>query len=789
MDGFLQNLTVEQKAKLTSGRGAWHTDGVGGLPQIMMTDGPHGLRRQSDVNSGINDSAKATCFPTSAAIACSWNRKSAKAVGAGIADEAIEQNVSVVLGPGVNVKRSPLCGRNFEYFSEDPFLAGELAASYVNAMQSKGVGSCVKHFAVNSQESFRMTVNAAVDERALREIYLSAFERVIKQSQPYTVMASYNKINGKSATENKYLLTDVLRNEWGFKGLVMSDWGACYDAAESYSAGMDLEMPDGGDYHRQRTVNAVKNGELDVACLDRACQNVVNLVGKCVRRKFDATTDKQNRHELCRQLENDCAVLLKNNGALPLDVSQKVLVVGELACKVRFQGAGSSHINAECKSFLQVLEENGVSYAYAKGYGVLGDKVDAKLQKEAVSLAEQYKTVLFFGGLTDDFEGEGYDRTKLDIPRCQQELLDKLHKTGANVTFVMFGGSPAVMPWLNEVNALLHMYLGGEAVTESAFDLLFGKVSPCGRLAETYPLKLEDTPCYKYFANDPNACEYRESIFVGYRYYNTFNVPVLFPFGYGLSYTKFEYSRLQAETKGDNVEVCVDVKNVGNFDASEVVQIYVDNCDCGYMRAERELRAFEKVFLKAGESKTVNFVLDGRAFSIYIDGFVKVKGRYAVCVCSDVNSVILSKEIDVDGSEVKGTDREKYPSYYKSAECSFDVSQDEFYRLMGKPKQTYKQPERGEYTLRNTFFDMRKNVGLIRLALKYAKRMARKNSPTKRDADPVAKMTYCGALTTPLISLMSVGGVKPNVVMFLYYHANKRYVKALKALFGKYDVE
>lgn len=789
MDDFLQKLTLDEKVELVSGKGAWHTNAVKNLPSIMMTDGPHGLRKQADKNDGINDSVKATCFPTASAVACSWNRKSAGLVGEGIANEALKENVSVVLGPGINIKRSPLCGRNFEYFAEDPYLTGELATSYVNAMQSKGVGACVKHFAVNSQEANRMTVNAVVDVRALREIYLSAFERVVKNAKPYTLMASYNKINGVSATENKYLLTDVLRNEWGFNGLVMSDWGACYDMAKSCEAGLDLEMPDGGDYHKQRTLKAINSGELSVSALDRACQNVKNLVDKCASDKQTSSVDYEKQKEICRQVITDSAVLLKNNGVLPLSQDNEILVVGELAKKVRFQGAGSSHINTEAKSFLQVLSENNVSYSYAKGYSVLGDKADKKLQTQAVKLAQKYKTVLFFGGLTDEFEGEGYDRTKLDIPNTQQELLKSLREVCSNIVFVMFGGSPVTMPWLDKTDALLHMYLGGEAVMEGAFDLLFGKISPSGRLAETYPLKLADTPCYNYFNNDCFVDEHRESIFVGYRYYNTYNVPVLFPFGYGLSYTQFEYSNLEVEVTKNGVSVSVNVKNVGNTGAAEVVQIYVDNCNCGYMRAKRELRAFDKVFLNAGESKKVSFLLDDRAFSIYIDKFVKVKGTYGISARSNVNNVILSKTVEVDGEEIIGQDEQKYPAYFQTVNGGFTIPQEQFYSLAGTEKQHYDTPKRGQYTLRNTFLDMSKKVGLIRLVLKFVKRMARKISPTKRDADPVAQMTYYGALTTPLISLMSVGGVSASVVMFLYYHANRRHFKALKALFGKYDIE
>ena len=792
VEKFVENLSAADKAKLTHGQGAWHTNAVKGLPQIMMTDGPHGLRKQSDSNRGINDSNRATCFPTACAVATSWNRQNATKIASAIADEAIAEDVAVVLGPGLNVKRSPLCGRNFEYFSEDPLLAGELAASYVAAMQGKGVGSCIKHFAANSQETRRMTVNAVVDERALREIYLAAFEQVVKQSQPYMVMAAYNKINGQSCTQNKWLLTDVLRNEWGFNGAVVSDWGASYDMGKAYSAGLDLEMPDGGNYHEQRTLKALSLGELRMEDLERASRKVVELVDKCSRPRNKQPVDYAKHHALCREIESDCAVLLKNDGILPLGTNCKLLVVGELAAKPRFQGAGSSHVNANCKSFLEVLKENGVQFTYAKGYSVRGDKVNANLEEEAAKLAQQHDAVLFFGGLTDDFEGEGYDRTKLDVPFCQQSVLHKIATNNPNVVFVAFGGSPFTTPWLGDVKALLNMYLGGEAVTEAAFDLVFGKVSPSGRLAETYPLRVEDTPCYKYFAQEGNLDEHRESIFVGYRYYNSYGVPVQFPFGYGLSYSSFEYRDLTVAKVDDGYDVSVTVTNVGQVDASDVIQIYVDNCNCGYLRAKRQLAGFEKVLLKRGESKRVTVHLQSRAFSIFLDGSFKViAGSYNVALCANVNETILSQKVEVQGESVQGNDKELYRDfYYKPSGVgnlrpSFTIDEEQFYALAKVEKEQQTPPTRGQFTLLNTFGDMQNSVGLVRLLLHFVRRMAINKSPSKSIDDPVAQMVYRGAMETPLISMMSVAGLPAKYVFFFLHHANRRHGKALAALFGK----
>ena len=801
VDSFVKQLTINQKVQLTHGKGAWHTESVNGLPSVMMTDGPHGLRKQADTNSGINDSKKATCFPTASAIASSWNRAAAAAVGEAIAQEAIAEDVSVVLGPGVNIKRSPLCGRNFEYFSEDPLLAGEMATSFIKSMQSNGVGCCVKHFAVNSQETGRMTVNAVVDERALREIYLAAFENTVKNAEPYCVMAAYNKVNGDSCTQNKKLLTEILRNEWGFNGLVMSDWGASYDNPKAYNAGMDLEMPDGGKFHEKLTLQAVQNGDLDEAALNRACAKVVELADKCSRPKQKCAVEFADHHRLCRTLAADSAVLLKNNGILPLSKDRHVLVVGELAEKPRFQGSGSSHVNAQCKSFLEVLGENGIDSTYTKGYGVNGDSVSEQLEFEAARLALKYDTVLFFGGLTDVRECEGYDRTDINLPENQLSVLNAVTQHNPNVVFVACGGAPFAMPWLNQVKALLNMYLGGEAVTEAAYDLLFGDVSPSGRLAETYPLQLTDTPCYNYFATGNDVAEYRESVYVGYRYYNTFDVPVLFPFGYGLSYSVFTYSDPTVVKVADGFDVSVTVKNIGSVAASEVVQVYVDCNECGYMRPKRQLAGFEKVHIDSGGSVNVTVHVAQRVFQIYLNGaFRTVQGKYKIALCKDVEHVICNQYVEVEGETIRGSDRKKYPTYYERRSrlkkqpqdmvnrTPWEIDEEQFYSLVGMPKQAYHAPKRGEFTLLSTLGQMEPYSGAVRKLLGFVKKYAVKHSPTKSADDPLAKMTYISALTTPLISLMSVGGVKAKYVLFLLHSANKHTLKALAALRGKLEI-
>lgn len=786
----VSQLTTQEKVLLTSGCGQWKTHAVADIPSITVSDGPHGLRKQDDY-AQINDSINATCFPTACAVASSWNIKNVELVASCIADEAIEQGVSVVLGPGINVKRSPLCGRNFEYFSEDPTLAAHLANAYVNGMQKSGIGCCLKHFAVNSQETRRMTVNALIDERALREIYLSAFEYVVKNAQPFSVMASYNKINGCSSTENDKLLTGILRNDWGFKGAVISDWGACYNPPKAIAAGMDLEMPwDRKGYHRQTVLHAVENGSLREDKLDTACGRVAQLVERCNEKKKSVHTTASERHEICRKVEADSAVLLKNDGVLPISVGDNFCVIGELAEIPRIQGAGSSHINATYKNFLQVLADCGVAADYAKGYRVANDVPNEKLEKEAVRLAKLHQTVLFFGGLTDNYEGEGYDRKHLEIPKNQQKLLAELRKANVDVIFVAFGGSPFEMPWLDNVSALLNMYLGGEAVMEAVYDLVFGNVSPSGRLAETYPIKLQDTPCYSYFANDRFFDEHRESVFVGYRYYNSFEIPVQFPFGYGLSYSKFEYDNLTVVPENNGFAVSVNIKNVGPR-ASEVVQLYVDNCDCGFLRPKRELRAFAKVDLDTNQTQSVTFRLDECDFSIYQRdcGFVAVNGKYGISVCRNVEDVILSQEVNVDfGKNLVGNDENEYPDYFKKNDGAFVVSDEQFEKLCGYKKQPMLLPKRGEFTLLNTFEDMH-SVRLVRFVMWVLKKVFVAQSASKSEKDPVVQMTLSGAMETPLISMMTVGKIDAKYVMFLLHHANKNHGKALRALFGKYTID
>ncbi|WP_028509979.1 glycoside hydrolase family 3 C-terminal domain-containing protein [Ruminococcus sp. NK3A76] len=617
---ILSSLTLEEKASLCSGADFWHTKKIEGkdIPVIMMSDGPHGLRKMEG-----NDSIKAVCFPAACALACSYDRELVREMGKALGNECQSEGVAVLLGPGANIKRSPLCGRNFEYFSEDPYLASQMAAAHINGVQSMGVGSSLKHFAANNQETRRLSVSAEVDERAFREIYLSAFEYAVKEARPQTVMCSYNKIWGEYSSQNKRLLTDILRDEWGFEGLVVSDWGAVDDRPKGVAAGLDLEMPGSMGKNDKRIVEAVKNGELDEADLDKVVMRVLDLIYKGdENRQYAAKWDKDKDRALARKIAAQCIVLLKNDKKLlPLDTKKKIAFIGEFASKPRFQGGGSSHINVEQTASAIEASKEYADVSYAQGYITSEDKTDEALLTEAVALAEESDTVVVFAGLPDSFESEGFDRQHMKMPQCQLELIDRILGVNKNVVVVLHNGAPVEMPFADKVKGIVECYLGGEMIGAAVCDVLFGKVNPSGKLAETFPKKLSDNPSFLNFPGEGDVVRYKEGIFVGYRYYEKKDMEVLFPFGHGLSYTEFEYSDITLSADeikdSDILTVTVNIKNTGKRDGKEAVQLYVRDTHSSVIRPEKELKGFEKVSLKAGESKRVVFKLDKRAFAYY----------------------------------------------------------------------------------------------------------------------------------------------------------------------------
>ena len=661
---LLSEMTLEEKCSLLSGADFWHTKAVKrlGIPAMMMSDGPHGLRKQDQTGDhlGINDSIKAVCFPTACATAASFDREAVRAIGREIGKACQHEDLGVILGPAVNIKRSPLCGRNFEYFSEDPYLAGEMAVSLIDGVQSQGVGTSIKHFAANSQEHRRMSSDSVIDERTLREIYFPAFEQAVKRAKPWTVMCSYNKLNGTHASQNRELLTGVLREDWGFDGLVMSDWGAVSDRVAGLPAGLDLEMPSSGGSNDRRVMKAVQEGRLSEEAVDVAAGRVLQMVDRYLTsRRPDTPWDKEAQHALARQIAAECMVLLKNeDNILPLHEGEKLAVIGRFAAQPRFQGGGSSHINSFRVESLMDALEGMPGITYAQGYDVKDEEPDEALIAQAVEAAAHADKAVIVAGLPDSFESEGYDRTHMRMPRCQVELIERVAKVNPNVVVVLYNGSPVEMPWLPCAKAVLEGYLGGQAVGGATRDVLFGTVNPCGCLPESFPVKLEDNPSYLTYGGEGDVAVYAEGVFVGYRYYDRKKMDVLFPFGHGLSYTTFAYANLRLSADRirdtDTLTVSVDVTNTGKRAGKTVVQLYVGDRECEVFRPVRELKDFAKISLEPGETKTVTFTLSKRAFAYWNvklhDWFVE-SGAFTVEIGRSSRDIALSSEVYVEGTQ------------------------------------------------------------------------------------------------------------------------------------------
>jgi beta-glucosidase len=661
---IISEMTLEEKAGLCSGLDFWHTKGVEHLaiPSIMMTDGPHGLRKQDAAadHLGLNESVKATCFPSGAGLACSWDRDLIEKVGIALGEECQTEDVPIILGPATNIKRSPLCGRNFEYFSEDPFLASEMAANHIKGVQSQGVGTSLKHFAANNQEHRRLCIDAVIDERTLREIYLASFEGAVKQSQPWTLMCAYNKVNNVYCSENKYLLTSILRDEWGFEGFVMSDWGAVNERVSGLAAGLELEMPSSNGMGDEKIVEAVRTETLSEDVLDKAVERLLKIIFKAAdSRKAGAEYDKEAHHQLARKVASECMVLLKNeDNMLPISKKSTVAVIGELANKPRYQGGGSSHINpTKLDNALDEIKRAAVSdevILYAKGFNLDKDDIDEQLVSEAKDAAAKADVAIIFAGLPDRYESEGYDREHMRIPENQNKLIKALSEVQKNIVVVLSNGSPIEMPWADKVKGILEGYLGGQAGGGAVADIIFGDANPCGKLAESFPKKLSDNPSYLNFPGEGDKVEYKEGIFVGYRYYDKKEIEPLFPFGHGLSYTKFEYTSISVdkkELKDDEIlTVKVSVKNIGKLTGKEIVQLYVRDAESSMIRPIKELKAFEKIELKPSEEKIVTFKLNKRAFAYYnteIKDWHVESGEFEILVGSSSKEILQRETVKV----------------------------------------------------------------------------------------------------------------------------------------------
>ncbi len=771
-------LTLEEKAQLLDGLDVWHTKPIGGLPSLMMADGPHGLRKQieSTDNLGAKGSFPSTCFPTASLTACSFDKDLLKDMGHLMAQEAKALGVQVILGPGINMKRSPLCGRNFEYFSEDPHLAGELAAHFVRAIEDQGVGTSVKHFFANNQEKFRFTSDSIVDERALREIYLKAFERVIKEN-PATVMASYNKINGTYATEHPYL-TQILRKEWNYYGVVVSDWGAIHHRILSLKASTDLEMPSSLGY-RTKEILAQSQDDTVRQAINKSSDRIIDMVKKY--KAFEGETfDVNQHHEEAIRMARESMVLVKNQHVLPLKKEEKVLVVGGFGENIRYQGAGSSHIHpTKLEQIKDVLSFYSENLTFTKGY-TLDDKEDGALIKEALGLSKDVDKIIYLFGLPEREEAEGFDRSHLNIPKKQIDLLMKLHDVNPNIIGVALGGSVMNVSFEHDyLKGLLIAYLGGQGASRAILDLLYGIENPSGRLAETWIDDIKS--CNVTLISDNNAIYYDESIFIGYRYYQTFNQQVRYPFGYGLSYTTFNYEKINVHVKDDHIHVDMDITNTGDHKGKEVVQLYLQNNESTVYKARRELKAFQKIELLPGETKTVSIDLpfeDLKYYDLYKKRYILEKGTYQMIIGKDVCHEIESFDVEIEGEEVH------HPSlsYQK---YTYDTS--DFQKLIPFPLPPKNLIRKRPYTLSSTLDDTRhtwlgKWIGNI--VIKQAMKEAKDMSPNLIE---MAKKTV---METPLhmLSLFSAGKVSFTQVQGLIDMMNGHVIKGIKKLRQKGEV-
>ncbi len=655
IDSLISRLSLKEKASLLSGRDFWNTKGIKDIIEpIEFSDGPHGLRKQSDAN-GYHSGNKAVCFPAGCASASSFSRKVLRRIGEGIAAECQAADVGVILGPAVNIKRSPLCGRNFEYYSEDPLLAGELAASFIDGVQSKGIGACIKHFAVNSQEDDRMTQSSEIDERTLREIYLPAFEIAIKKSEPWSVMCSYNRINGIYASSNKVLLRDILRGEWGYSGAVISDWGASADRTEDLKAGMDIEMPGSGGVNDRLVLKALKAGLISEDDIDSAVRDILALYLKVANGRNPAAPDFDADHLIAEEAAAESMVLLKNESMLPLRRGDRIAFIGGFAEKIRYQGGGSSHISSHKVD--TILSD---AVMYSKGFSAATGLTDEALLADAVRTAEAADYAVLFMGLPEAMETEGIDRKDMKLPPDEEKVLRAVLEVNRNTAVVLFNGSPVEMPWKDDVNAILEAYLAGEGAGKAVLDILFGDAEPSGHLAETFPLRCEDNPSYIYYGGENGRVRYGEGIFVGYRYYDKKKMDVLFPFGHGLSYTEFTYSDLILDKDRFSegmLKVSVKIRNTGSRPGHAVPQLYVRNPErSSVIRPVRELRAFDKIHLLPREEKTASFLLDMRAFSYFDEderAFIAPSGIYSVEIGESSRDIRLSCDVEIAGREAR----------------------------------------------------------------------------------------------------------------------------------------
>lgn len=790
----IKKMSLEEKASLTSGKNFWETKNIDHLdiPSIFLADGPHGIRRQEAAadHLGLNESLKATCFPTAVSLANTWNSDLVEKVGIALGIEAKHQKVNVLLGPGTNIKRNPLCGRNFEYFSEDPYLAGIMASSLIKGIQANGVSACVKHFAANNQEERRMVIDTIVDERTLREIYLTPFEMAVKQGKTKAIMSSYNKLNGTYTNEHEHLLRNILRNEWGFNGVVVTDWGGNNDRIKALKAGNELEMPgNGGDTDRE-IIDAINKGELEEKYLDEAVDRLITLIQETnseIKNK-PVNFDAKKHHEFARKVAAESIVLLKNkDNVLPLKNKEKVVIIGDFAKKPRYQGAGSSIVNPTfLDNTLDVIREYNLEFlGYEPGFKRYGKK-SKRLINKALKLSEKANTILLYVGLDEITEVEGLDRINMKLPSNQIELIHALAKTGKKIILVISCGSAIEINFDDKVDAIVHGHLLGQAGSRALLDVITGKISPSGRLSETLPQKYSDVPSSPYFPGKEISVEYRESIYVGYRYYDKIKMDVKYPFGFGLSYSDFEYSNLKVNNKG----VTFDLKNIGDYPASEVCQLYIGKKDSNIFRSEKELKGFKKVELLPNETKKIEISFNEYTFrywNVKTNKYEVEAGDYQIYICKHVNQIELKGELNIEGTtDVLPYDLEKLPSYQKGD--IKNISLNEFETLLGdkvpNPNRSFVKKNRIHVSYNTTVAELRYAKGWTGRLFSFGIRMAPKllRSLGKKQ---LANTIHMGLYHQPMrgISRMTNGAISWGQLEGLLIMFNGKFFKGLKRFF------
>lgn len=798
IEALIKKMTFEEKASLCSGEDFWKLKGIKrlGIPTIMVTDGPHGLRKQSQSSDrlGTSENIPATCFPTATLLASSWNTEILAKVGEAIAEECKEEKISVLLGPGANIKRSPLCGRNFEYFSEDPILSGKLASSFISGVQSQGIGTALKHFVANNQEYRRMTINTVIDERTLREIYLAGFEMAVKQSQPLMVMCGYNKVNGRYCSENRVLMTDILKNEWNHEGIVVTDWGAINDRVEGLKAGVELEMPGVTRETDQEIIQAVKDGTIKKEVLNAAVRRILKVIldtSKTMEEEYKY--DREAHHALAKEAASEGIVLLKNkDDILPLMKECKVAIVGEFAKIPRYQGSGSSLINphridSPFDQIKSISESNSI--LYAKGYDTKSDRINMELLNEAINKAQVAEACIVFAGLPEIYESEGFDRQHMKMPENHNFLIGKISEVNDQVIVVLNNGAPVEMPWLNRVSGIIEAYLSGQAGAGAIAEVLYGVINPSGKLAETFPYVLEDSPTDQYFPGSRHVVEYRESIYVGYRYYDTANKEVMFPFGYGLSYTSFEFSDISIDKKEinetDQLKVKCKVENTGDVYGKEVVQLYVRDVESSVHRPLKELKAFKKIGLHPNEVKEVSFILTSRDFSFYNTTTKKwctETGAFEILIGNSSRTIYLEETLmfhSIDLQEII-MNKDVLKCYYQMEE-DFFVPDKAFEYLYEFKLPREKREVKGQYKMTTALEDM-KDTFFGRLLYNSLQKKLRYMFE-KDENDPMFKMMEKMLSEMPLKNLVmfSKGKISKKSTEALLTILNGKYLKGIYA--------